>query len=116
MSTKADLVLLNARVITVESDRPMISLVAIKGDAIIAVGDASDNLTFSDPGTKVIDCHGMTLIPGFHDSHCHLLALASSVINLDCRSQTGSSLDEIKEFINNPSEGTQYFNPLKTFK
>ena len=99
MSTKADLVLLNARVITVESDRPMISLVAIKGDAIVAVGDASDNLTFSDPGTRVIDCHGMTLIPGFHDSHCHPLALASSVINLDCRSQKGSSIDEIKELV-----------------
>ena len=33
--------------------------------------------------TLSIDCRGMTVLPGFIDAHCHVHALAESLVSLD---------------------------------
>ena len=45
------------------------SAVAIEGDRIVAVGDAA--LAVVDASTEKVDLKGKTLLPGFHDAHCH---------------------------------------------
>jgi predicted amidohydrolase YtcJ len=72
----ADLILYNAKVITLNQEQPYAGLIAIKGNRIKAVGDKDDLKLFKGARTKVIDCEGGAVIPGFNDAHCHPVSLA----------------------------------------
>src|SRR5581483_6347890 len=72
-SEQADLVVRNAKVYTADSRRPWAEAVAIKGDRIAWVGDDSGTEARIGPSTRVIDAGGKMLLPGFIDSHFHVL-------------------------------------------
>ncbi len=68
----ADLVVTNARILTMDPDHPKAEAVALAGDRILAVGTAAEMRRFNGPATNLIDAKGATLLPGFVESHCHL--------------------------------------------
>jgi predicted amidohydrolase YtcJ len=77
------LVLINANIITLNPSRPKANWIAINGKRINLIGeenDLSEDILFS---SKVIDCKGKTIIPGFIDAHLHIHALAESLVTLD---------------------------------
>jgi len=67
----ADLVLHNANVITMNPARPTAQLVAFRGDRILVVGDKERLGEVRGDKTRVVDCGGKTVVPGFNDAHCH---------------------------------------------
>lgn len=68
---QADLLIINCRIYTL-SDRQLIAdSMAIIGDRVAAVGPGSEGL--KGPRTRVIDLDGLTVVPGFIDSHNHLV-------------------------------------------
>ncbi len=69
----ADVVLLNAKVWTVNKAQPEAEAVAVWHGRIIAVGKNDDVKRLAGRGTRVIDLHGRRVVPGFYDSHVHLL-------------------------------------------
>lgn len=77
-SVFADMVLTNAKVITVDEAGHMASAVAVKDGHIVAVGDAATVRPWTGATTKVIDLKGQTVTPGFIDSHAHVQGLAES--------------------------------------
>ncbi len=68
---RADLIIKNARVYTMDDTQPMAESVAILGDRIFAVGSNSDIGALQGPATRVIDAGNATLTPGFIDAHSH---------------------------------------------
>ena len=70
-SIRADLILYNANIHTMDSGNPQAQAVAISGGHFIAVGanDEVDNL--ASASTKRIDLGGRTVLPGFIDAHLH---------------------------------------------
>ena len=66
-----DLIVINARVYTVDPANPRAEAFAVKGDRFIAVGSTSDIRNLATPRTRVIDAQRMTVTPGFIDTHCH---------------------------------------------
>lgn len=54
----------------------------------------------------VIDCGGQTIVPGFIDAHCHVLAFAASLIAVDCSPDAVSSVDDIVQEIRRRAEAT----------
>lgn len=70
--TTADLILTNARVLTMDPDRPHAEAVALAGERILAVGSAAAIAALAGPGTRTIDADGRTLLPGFFESHVHV--------------------------------------------
>ncbi|MBI2935948.1 MAG: amidohydrolase, partial [Chloroflexi bacterium] len=80
----ADLVLYNATVLTIDADHPRAGLVAVTGGRISHVGEATDLPGLQGADTRLVDCQGGTVIPGFHDAHLHLLGLASRLIAVNC--------------------------------
>jgi len=91
---QSDLLIRNARVYTVEKDRPWAQAVAIKGDRIAWVGDDSDAIGRVSAKAKVIDARGRLVLPGFIDSHNHI----DSGSDPDILSLFGAqSLSEIQE-------------------
>ncbi|MFC1564943.1 amidohydrolase [candidate division KSB1 bacterium] len=80
---KADLVIKNAKIVTIDKDNPRSQAVAIKGEWIIAVGTDSDMDKYVDVGrTEVIDAAGRLVIPGFNDAHTHFGSLDPDYIDL----------------------------------
>jgi hypothetical protein len=80
---KAELVILNGKVLTIDKDNPYAQAVAIKGERIIAVGKTSEISALIEKGsTKVIDAAGRLVIPGFNDAHVHFGPLDPDYIEL----------------------------------
>src|SRR6059036_2296226 len=88
-----DIVVRNAHVYTVDAQRPWAQAVAIKDDRIVWVGDEKDAETHAGPTTKVIDAGGRMLLPGFIDSHFHVLLGGNPYV---LRIENGNTLAEIQ--------------------
>ncbi len=71
--TKADTVIRNANVITMDRSRPRAEAVAMSNGRIIGVGSNADVETFVGTNVKVLDLTGSTVLPGFIDAHIHVL-------------------------------------------
>ncbi|MCY3845811.1 MAG: amidohydrolase family protein, partial [Acidobacteria bacterium] len=67
----ADLAVVNARVYTVDDAQPRAQAFAVRGDRFAAVGSTDDVRNLVGPATDVIDAAGMTVTPGFIDTHSH---------------------------------------------
>ena len=66
-----DLVVLNARVYTMDEAQPRAEAFAVRNGRFVAVGRTSDIQNLASRGTKVIDASTATVTPGFIDTHCH---------------------------------------------
>ena len=79
----ADLVIKNAKVVTIDKDNPIAEAIAVKGEFIIAVTSNSAIGQYVEEGTTtVIDAKGRLVIPGFNDAHCHFGAINPDYIDL----------------------------------
>jgi predicted amidohydrolase YtcJ len=70
----ADVVLLNGKIWTVNKAQPEAEAIAIWGERILVVGKNDDVKPLIGPKTRVIDLQQKRVVPGFHDSHVHLLS------------------------------------------
>ncbi len=85
MNTQEDVLIINANVVTLDPKRPQGQAVAIRNGKILDVGSTERILTLADEDTKVVDLHGKTVMPGFIDSHAHMLQFGQSLQQLDLR-------------------------------
>ena len=79
---EVDLVVINAKIYTVNNQFSIAKSMAIKNGEIIDVD--TDNLDSKYNSKKIIDLAGQTIIPGIIDSHCHFynLGLDQQVVDL----------------------------------
>ena len=87
-----DLVVVNARVYTVDDALPRAEAFAVKNGRFLAVGGNGDIQNLVKRGTQVIDAAGMTVTPGFIDGHCH----PSGVSELTGVNVNLNTVDEVK--------------------
>jgi predicted amidohydrolase YtcJ len=75
----ADLVIINAKVWTVDKAHPTAQAVAVLGERIVAVGSNTDVETWRGASTRVIDAAGKLVLPGFNDAHVHFVSGGSQL-------------------------------------
>ncbi len=92
----ADLILHNANIVTMDTGCPSAQLVAIKGDRILAVGDNDELGGVRGGKTKVVDCGGKTVVPGFNDAHCHIFGSIRKRRTIDLSPASVKSIADIK--------------------
>jgi predicted amidohydrolase YtcJ len=68
----ADLVLRNAKIITVDRAFTIADSIAIAGDRVVAVGPQAAMAAVTAPATRTIDLQGKTVVPGLIDGHAHM--------------------------------------------
>ncbi|MFZ5819626.1 MAG: amidohydrolase [Chloroflexota bacterium] len=73
MPPSADTIISNAHVFTSNPAAPRAEAVAVRGNRIVFAGSNSEVQAWRGAGTRVIDGQEKTLLPGFIDSHFHLL-------------------------------------------
>ena len=80
-----DLLIVNAKVYTVDRARPAAEAVAVVGGRITAVGSEREARAAAAKGCRVIDAKGRLLLPGFIDDHAHFMDGGFQLQNVDLR-------------------------------
>ncbi len=79
----------NGNILTMEKSTPQAEAIAVKFDRIAKVGRTAEIEKLATPGTKIIDLHGQTVLPGFIDTHNHFCLYALLTDQADCRPAAG---------------------------
>jgi predicted amidohydrolase YtcJ len=97
MQPSAHFLFENTHVFTADSVHPFAEAVAVTNNRIVFVGSRSDAQFFKGTSTRVIDAGGGMLLPGFIDSHFHMMYGA---LNLDgMQLEPASNYDELSQII-----------------
>src|SRR5262245_498815 len=67
----ADIVFINGKVFTADSQSAIAQAFAVKDDRFVAAGSNADIRDYQGPATKVVDLHGRLVVPGLADGHLH---------------------------------------------
>ena len=108
---KANIVLKNSSVYTVDSERSWAQAIAIADDKIVFVGSNADVERYIKADTDVLDLDGKMVLPAFVDSHmhpapsAHLYQYRLSLFDVTGKDQIKAYLNTIKKFAEtNPDE------------
>ncbi|MBW2410404.1 MAG: amidohydrolase [Deltaproteobacteria bacterium] len=91
---KADLVLQNGKIVTLNPNDDIVEAVAVKDGIIMAAGPARDLKALVAQGSAVIDLEGKTVTPGFVESHCHP-SMAGLNLCFEVDVKPAASIDDI---------------------
>lgn len=104
-----DLILFNGIIKTMDSTLPSVEAIAIKDGIIQQVGSYKEIISLKESNTELIDLMGKLVLPGFNDSHMHLLnyGISQQLVDLDNTNCIDEVIEKVKEFIttNNIPEG-----------
>lgn len=96
-------------IITINDKEPMVEAVLVENGKIIKIGSKEEILKEKDANTELIDLNGKTMLPGFIDSHSHIVAVAQTlmIVNLSEANSKQEFIQMLKDSLNNnpPKEG-----------
>ncbi|MBN1161083.1 MAG: amidohydrolase [Dehalococcoidales bacterium] len=101
-----DLILKNANVVTMDAARPRAELAAVSGDSIFFTGGNTELERLTGRSSKVIDCAGRTVVPGFNDAHLHLFSFVRKLLSIDLSPASVRSIEDIKEAVRKKAQAT----------
>lgn len=84
----------NGNILTMDGDSKTAESVLVGNGKIIFCGDYKEGIKYTDDKTKHINLNGRTLLPGFNDSHMHLISYGLSKYKVDL--SNADSIDNIK--------------------
>ena len=87
----AQLIVTNARVLTMDAAAPLAEAVAVAGGRIVAVGARAEVDAWAGPDCVVIDAGGRSLLPGFVESHLHLVLGGAELSQLQIGGMQGAA-------------------------
>lgn len=104
----ADLIIHNAKLVTLDSQSRITQAIAIQGGTILATGADAEILKHRGPKTRVIDAKGRMVLPGLMDSHVHPTGAAYSEVGepLPLLRSIGEVQDHIRRKAETLPEGT----------
>ena len=90
-----ELALVNGQVVTMEGRNPVAEGVLVRGGRIAFVGTSREVLDRRGPKAELIDLKGRALLPGFIDTHVHLISTGLSMMGP--RLESCRTLDQVLE-------------------
>src|SRR5438132_10465651 len=81
----ANLVIINAKVHTMDRSQPIAEAVAVLGNRIVAIGSTKAIRDLAGTNTRVIDAKGQLVLPGFNDAHVHFMSGGFQLSSVDLR-------------------------------
>ena len=96
----SDMIITNARIWTGNDTQPYAEAMAVSGDTITAIGSNREVMKFKSGADTVIDLGGRFVVPGFIDSHIHMLQGGENLASVQLRDATTQELfiSRIKEY------------------
>lgn len=96
VAAPADTIFSGGRIYTANAERAFAVAMAVRGDEIVAIGDAADVETYDGPQTEHIGLGGRLVLPGLIDAHLHPIE-AMPVETCDLKN-SAATLAEISAF------------------
>lgn len=95
----ADLIIKNAKVITVDKDFSIKEAVAVNEGKIVAVGTNDGIGKFIDPNSRILDLKGKPILPGINEAHMHAPFFGASrpPLSLDLTYPTVKTISDMVE-------------------
>ena len=101
----ADLIVHNAKILTLSDALPEAQALAVRGEKFVAVGREGEVMRLRGDRTRVIDAGGRRVIPGLNDSHIHAVR-AGRFYNLELRWDGVESLERALEMVREQAKRT----------
>ena len=104
----ADTILVNGRILTVDSRSSVHGALAVREGKILALGSDQEVRKVSGPATRTIDLQGRTVIPGLIDSHMHATRAAlsfSTEVNWIGAASLADALNRLRDASRNVKTG-----------
>ena len=101
------LIITNAIVRTIDTNRSTAEAIAVSGNRIAAVGTSADIMRLAEQGTRIIDARGRVVLPGFNDAHVHFLSGGFQLSSVDLRDANTQEefADRLRRFAANVTPG-----------
>jgi predicted amidohydrolase YtcJ len=91
-----NLLVTDARVRTLDPERPSAEAVLVLGERIAAVGATSDVSALAPPGTPVLEAAGRVVVPGFVETHTHpLSAGVARLTTVNCGTPPNRTVEDV---------------------
>lgn len=100
-SARADLIICNGKVVTVDKNFSIARAIAVKGSRILAVGGDEEITALAGKKTRKIDLQGSTVLPGINDAHIHasLFGGTRPPVVLDVSYTAVKSIDDLVNIV-----------------
>jgi len=106
--TPADIMVVHAKIYTLDANKPWAQSVAIRKGKIVAVGSDEEVGRYRGIGTKMIDAGGKLTLPGFTDCHIHFMdgSLSLGRVNLEGATALADIQNRLRVYaVQHPGEG-----------
>ncbi|MDM9624140.1 amidohydrolase [Rhizobium sp. S96] len=103
MSDFAELLIVNARVLSPGTTRSGLSTIAVSGGKIRGVEADEGPASWRGPDTRIVDAAGASVTPGFSENHMHLFSGAAELDHLQLKGVSG--LDELTAAVRQYAKG-----------
>ncbi len=102
---KADIIIINGKITTLDDDNAEVQAVAITGNKITATGTNQQVLKLKGKQTKLIDAKSNRVVPGLFDSHLHVIR-GGRFYNTELRWDGVTSLKRALEMLKEQAQRT----------
>lgn len=96
----AEMVFINGKIYTLKNDNNLVEAVAIRDGRIVYAGNREDAMKLLD-NPVVYDLSGRVLLPGFIESHMHLVEAARTLVEIDLKNVR--SIEEFADILHSIS-------------
>ncbi|CPI86664.1 lipoprotein [Bordetella pertussis] len=102
-----DTVIINANILTLDRDCPHAQAIAFAAGRILALGTTQELSPLAGRAATVVDARGSTLLPGFIDSHFHLMfgGVVAQALDLTEAACLSDLLDMVRSRAQSTPEG-----------
>ena len=94
-----DLIVLNAKIFTSNTNYPWAETLAVKNGRLIYVGDTETPKALNITAKKYLNAEGRTIIPGFVDNHCHVVWMGAMAGIMNMEPFQAQSLEDLKKMM-----------------
>jgi predicted amidohydrolase YtcJ len=91
----ADLIIINGKIATIDPSNTIVEAVAVKNGKIIKVGTNDEILLLASKSAQVINLKGKVMLPGFIDSHEHVIRRGLMMDWVNCKSPPMQTIQDI---------------------
>lgn len=91
----------NGTILTIDDKQPQVESVLVQDGRISKVGSFKEIESLKDDETKLVNLEGKTMLPGFIDSHGHIVGVSQSliIVNLSDAKSISDVQQMVKDFI-----------------
>ena len=97
----------NGIILTMNKAEPTAEYVLTEGDKVAAVGSAAEIEKHIAEGAEPVNLQGRLMLPGFIDSHIHMLTAALNRLKLDISAMEFDTVDDMLAYVRQKKEGSQ---------